>query len=66
MITAEIARLYTKGFDEVLGYKGLRDCTMANFHRLEDGQTTIGEYLALLTDEELLSAYDRQCCQRYR
>jgi len=33
---------------------------------LTRGEITIEQYLASLTDEELLEVYDSQCCQDYR
>ena len=39
---------------------------MALYDSLQNGRITIEHYVSMLSDEQLLAAYDSQCCLKYR
>lgn len=40
--------------------------TSALHDALQNGRITIEHYVSMLSDEQLLAAFDSQCCLRYR
>ena len=67
-IVARYRRPHNKLTEVSYALRGIENLH-AWYHRreaLQNGEITIEQYLATLTDEELLEVYDSQCCQLYR
>ncbi len=55
---------YNRGLDEVGVHR--REIYGFNYELLTRGEIGIDTYLNSLTDEEMIDAFDSQCCQDYR
>lgn len=68
-LVGHIKARYNEGYDEVVPVNGLwtRTTKIATlFDDVMSGRMTIDSFLGHLTDAELLQAFERQCCQKYR
>jgi len=69
LLAEQVSARFRDGYDEVVPLQGswTRLADLARyFDEVEAGRMRVDVFLGHLTDEELLQAFERQCCQKYR
>lgn len=69
LLIDRIAECYRRGLDEIVPTQGsgTRLAEVSDrYDAVVASRMSPEEYLAGLTEEELLQVFERQCCQRYR